>query len=146
MIRYFGTAADVTIPKTAEILRCGCFSLCETISAVIFEPGSRISCLERQTFAYCSSLSSICIPSSVERICEQCFACCGSRSTVTFESDSKLALLEPDTFPDCGPGLSIWIPPSLQDILRPYGQWWKIIGSAKDSDDSDQIHLFERGI
>jgi hypothetical protein len=130
-------------PEAVEILSGGCFSLCETISTVIFEPGSRLSCIERQTFSCCSSLSSTCIPSSVERLCEQGFYGCESLSTVTFESDSKLALVEDDSFPYFAPRLSIWIPPSLQDVLRAYPRWPKIILLEQDNDAGDQIEALQ---
>jgi hypothetical protein len=43
-----------------------CFSRCESLATVTFEPGSQLRTVEPGVFADCSLLSSIWIPASIE--------------------------------------------------------------------------------
>jgi hypothetical protein len=116
MIQYFGELCEVIIWRSIIKLSYGCFAYCGTVSSVIFERGSKLSCIERFAFYNCSSLSSICIPSSVEKICDHCFFDRNSLSTITFESGSKLSGVEYYAFYICSSLSSICIPSSVEKI------------------------------
>jgi hypothetical protein len=60
------------------------FSLCESLSSVIFESGSKLSLIDKWTFCE-TGLVEIIIPSSVEVLDEYCFYACKSLPSVQFE-------------------------------------------------------------
>jgi hypothetical protein len=62
------------------------------LANVTFESVSRVSVLDDQAFAFCSSLASICIPSSVTRIGRQCFLACAGLATVSVGSGIRVAV------------------------------------------------------
>jgi hypothetical protein len=80
---------SICIPSSVEKLGKDCFSLCESLSTVTFESGSKLSSIEEFAFAYCSSLSSICIPSSLK--------------TILTEYQAFLKVCTIDGFVDSGP-------------------------------------------
>jgi hypothetical protein len=124
--RFFGDLAEVTIGRGIEELSGGCFAYCTSISAVIFESGSRISRIGVHAFQGCSSLSSICIPSSVEQLCAECFCDCSPLFSVTFERGSRLSLIPDSAFRWC-PSAFGWPPSSLSTCIpspvRRIGKW-----------------------
>jgi hypothetical protein len=97
-----------------------CFMGCSSLSSIIFESSSKLSCMEVYAFRDCVSLSSLSIPSSVERLCRWCFVKCSSLAEVTFETGSRLSCIEADVFQHCSSRLSISIPLSLQSIFARY--------------------------
>jgi hypothetical protein len=117
-MHYFGQLCEVLILGCIRKLSGGCFACCRTVSSVIFESGSKLSCIESWAFYNCSSLSSIHIPSSVEKICNHCFYECSSLSTIRFESDSKLSCIERYAFYNCSSLSSIHIPSSVAKICN----------------------------
>jgi hypothetical protein len=62
----------VCIPSSVERICECCFAECNSLSTITFKSDSKLSCIERSAFEYCSLVLSICIPSSVEKISESC--------------------------------------------------------------------------
>jgi hypothetical protein len=116
LIFYFGRDWEVTIANGIETLCDSCFDECDTLSSVIFEPGSRLSRIENSVFEGCSFLASICIPSSVETLGKYCFRRCRSLSTITFESDSRLLCIGWGAFSRCSSLSAICLPPRLREL------------------------------
>jgi hypothetical protein len=108
----------VCIPSSIQKLCSGSFRASESLSAVAFECGSRLSRIGPLAFYNCSSLSSICIPSSVQKLCRHCFADSRSLSSVGFEPGSQLSCIEGAAFSGCFALWSFCIPPGLQ-VLGP---------------------------
>jgi hypothetical protein len=101
----------------------GCFSL----STVVFQSDSRLSCIGRRAFFGCRSLLSICIPWSLTKLGYGCFCHCWSLSPVTFESGSQLSRVKAFVFRECHTLRSIWIPSRLQDILSKYRPYLNVV-------------------
>jgi hypothetical protein len=59
----------ICIPSSVKRLCEECFSHCEFLSKVAFEPGSVLCCIENKAFFNCPVLSSIHIPANLERFC-----------------------------------------------------------------------------
>jgi hypothetical protein len=118
IVGYFGDFCEVTIGRLIRKLSEHCFTLSTTLSSVIFDSDSQLSCIENHAFSDCSSLSSIFIPSSVETICHHCFNRCKSLSTITFEYGSKLSCIKDYAFQDCSSLSSICIPGSVAKICK----------------------------
>jgi hypothetical protein len=74
---------EIVIPSSVEMLCENCFLRCGSLTSVIFEPGSRLSRIEKATFSE-TGLIEIVIPSSVEILCECCFLRCGSLTSLVF--------------------------------------------------------------
>jgi hypothetical protein len=53
IIRYFGESDEVIILPSVRKLSGGCFAYCRTVSSVIFECASKLSCIERSAFCGC---------------------------------------------------------------------------------------------
>jgi hypothetical protein len=53
MVRYFGQLCEVTIWRNIRKLSSGCFAECRTVSNVIFESDSQLSCIESYAFSDC---------------------------------------------------------------------------------------------
>jgi hypothetical protein len=79
----------ITIPCHVEILGSRCFSECQSLEHVSFEPNSRLKRIELEAF-YKTSLKSITIPRRVEILESACFCWCGSLGDISFETDSQL--------------------------------------------------------
>jgi hypothetical protein len=84
---------DLVIPASVKILGEECFAECKFLSSVRFEPGSRLSRIERGVFRD-SGLKDIVIPASIEFMGQSCFAGCKSLLFVIFESGSRLSQTE----------------------------------------------------
>jgi hypothetical protein len=125
LIWYFGHLCEVRICRSILELSDFCLAGCGTVSSVIFESGSTLSCIEGYVFANCSSFSSINIRSSVETIYRYCFAGCKSLWTITFESGSKLSCIEGYGFRHCSSLSSSYIPSSRQHILHEHQRYLK---------------------
>jgi hypothetical protein len=92
-----------------------------SLQAVKFEPGSKLTRIERFTFRGCTSLTSICIPASVEFIGSNCFvpdifSVSSGLESMTFEPGSKLRELSGQTFDGCLQMHRISLPASLSVI------------------------------
>jgi hypothetical protein len=74
-----------------EVICESCFEMCQGLSSVRFESGSKLARIESKAFANCSSLSSICIPSSIEVLSRGCFFQCTGLSSVAFELGSRFS-------------------------------------------------------
>jgi hypothetical protein len=109
LLRYFGKEGEVTIGEDIVGISRGCFSYCDSISSVRFEPGCQITALSESAFE-CSSLESICIPASVLTIATDCFRTCLRLSAVTFEAGSQASKIGDSAFAEC---------PSLRAIRLP---------------------------
>jgi hypothetical protein len=69
--------------------------------SLIFESGSRLSRIEKNTFSG-TDLVEIILPASVEVLGEGCFAECRSLSWVTFESGSRFLGIEREILAQAG--------------------------------------------
>jgi hypothetical protein len=107
---------EIWIPSSIEKLHSRCFYGCESLSTITFESVSKLSCIENNAFANCSSLSTICIPCCVAKICESCFTGRKSLSTITFESVSKLSYIEKNAFFWCSSLSTIYIPCCVEKL------------------------------
>jgi hypothetical protein len=68
---------------------------------VIFEVGCKVSVIEEQAFACCSSLTSICIPATVKTLGKSCFEDCQNLSSFTFEFGSQVESIGDCSFDRC---------------------------------------------
>jgi hypothetical protein len=115
LIRYFGSASSIVIPRNIEVLCTSCFNHCKCISSVSFTVGSRVKRIASDAFAH-SSLQGITIPRSVEIIEDGCFYKCSSICSVSFECDCCLQQIESFTF--CESSLtSITIPRNVKRLM-----------------------------
>jgi hypothetical protein len=105
---------SICIPASIEMLCERCFSLCDSLSQVLFEPCSKLSQMGANVFFQCSSLTSMCIPANVESIQKQCFCLCTSLVEVSFEPGSKLSRIEEKAFGNCQSLVSFAIPAQLE--------------------------------
>jgi hypothetical protein len=112
------TLRSICIPASIEIFSERCFYLCDSLSQVIFEPGSKLTQIGVTAFFECSLLTSICIPANVESIQKQGFFICTSLVTVTFEPGSKLTRIEEEAFAKCYSLRSLVIPAQLETMAR----------------------------
>jgi hypothetical protein len=71
---------------------------CRTLSSMIFDFGSKMSCIKIHVFLNCSSLSSNCIPSFVKKLRSGCFYGCRFLSTNALESDTILRVFKVGRF------------------------------------------------
>jgi hypothetical protein len=116
VIRYFGSDSTVTLKRNIEILSTGCFSGCQFLRSLDFEPGSHLTRIEARAFSDCFSFKSIHLPASVEFLGEASFSSCNSLSSFTFESESKLTQIEAKALSGCNSLPSICLPASLRTI------------------------------
>jgi hypothetical protein len=79
---------EMIVPASIEFLGFECFSLCKSLSSIIFESGSRLSRIEARAF-YETGLIEMIVPASIEFLGLECFSNCTSLSSITFESGSK---------------------------------------------------------
>jgi hypothetical protein len=68
LIRYFGSSPVIIVSRAIEIIGRHCFGHCKSLSSLTFEPGSKLTQIERAALLGCSSLKSIVIPASVTTI------------------------------------------------------------------------------
>jgi hypothetical protein len=115
VIRYFGFESEVSIPGSIQQLACGCFSYCNLLSQVSFDPAGQISLFDERAFTY-SSLEAICIPASVEVIGSNCFEHCQRLSSVIFEAGSNLSVIREYGFSNCSSLTAICIPASVESL------------------------------
>jgi hypothetical protein len=115
MIGHVGCPTELSIPNAIEELFDGCFAGQDYLSAVSFEPGSRLRRIGDSAF-HNSGLRSIVIPASVQRLESCCFSGCDELSIVRFEADSQLSFIASDAFEYCASMESVWIPSSLTAI------------------------------
>jgi hypothetical protein len=116
LVRYFGKEGEVAIGRDILGIARGCFSYCDSIGSVRFEPGCQITTLSESAFEQCSSLESICIPASVLTIATDCFRNCRRLSTVTFEAGSHVPKIGHSVFAECPSLHSIRLPASVAVI------------------------------
>jgi hypothetical protein len=111
----------VTIPESVMALTKASFQNPFFVEAIRFEPGSKLSRLESETFGFCTSLKWLCIPRSVTFIDSFCFTaanrvggipvCC-----ITFEAGSRLKEIAPRAFTECRCLESICLPASVERL------------------------------
>jgi hypothetical protein len=83
VIRYFGSDAEVTLAGDVEILGPWCFAYSGALTALHFEPGSKLTQIGASAIRGCPALRSISLPPSVELIGDSAFADTG----INAESD-----------------------------------------------------------
>jgi hypothetical protein len=91
-----------------------CFWHCARLSAVLFEPASRLQEFCPGMIVSCPSLRSFCVPSSLRVLNTECFSDC-KLSNLTFESPSHLDDLRLGV-PSPFYGEQIHIPPSVTQL------------------------------
>jgi hypothetical protein len=50
IVRYFGSASSVVIPRCVEVLCAWCFASCSSVLEIVWESGSQLKHIERQAF------------------------------------------------------------------------------------------------
>jgi hypothetical protein len=115
IVRYFGSATEVSIADEIEILGPSCFSHC-SLFRVLFREGSQLRSIESLAFSSCPHLASISIPSLVIALESYCFSDCNSLRSVSFAAASKLRRIESGVFMRCSELESITIPSSVEQI------------------------------
>lgn len=116
VIRYKGTAADVTIPsrykgKPVTMIDHAAFHDSAVTSVTI--PDS-VTSIPDYAFAYCSNLTNISIPNSVTFIGFSAFNSCTSLKSITLPS--SLSTIQSYAFYNCGNLETIHIPVSVTSI------------------------------
>lgn len=116
VIRYKGTAADVTIPsrykgKPVTMIDHAAFFNSAVTSVTI--PDS-VTAIHDSAFAYCSSLTNISIPNSVTAIGSFAFEGCTKLESITLPS--SLLTISEFLFYDCSQLTTIHIPDSVSSI------------------------------
>lgn len=118
VIRYKGTAADVTIPsrykgKPVTMIDHAAFYNSAVTSVTI--PDS-VTSIHDSAFAYCSSLTNISIPNSVTAIGSFAFEGCTKLESITLPS--SLLTISEFLFYDCSQLTTIHIPDSVSSIRQ----------------------------
>ena len=118
VIRYNGTAADVTIPsryqgKPVTMIDHAAFHNSAVTSVTI--PDS-VTSIHDSAFAYCSSLTNISIPNSVTAIGSFAFEGCTKLESITLPS--SLLTISEFLFYDCSQLTTIHIPDSVSSIRQ----------------------------
>lgn len=116
VIRYEGTAADVTIPscykgKPVTVIDHAAFYNSAVTSVTI--PDS-VTSIPDSAFGFCSQLTNISIPNSVTYIGFSAFNSCTSLKSITLPS--SLSTLQSEAFYNCGNLKTIRIPVSVTSI------------------------------
>lgn len=116
VIRYEGTAADVTIPsrykgKPVTMIEHAAFHNSAVTSVTI--PDS-VTSIPDSAFGFCSQLTNISIPNSVTYIGFSAFNSCTSLKSITLPS--SLSTIQSEAFYNCGNLETIRIPVSVTSI------------------------------
>lgn len=119
VIRYKGTAADVTIPsrykgKPVTVIDPVAFYNNSAVTSVTI-PDS-VTFISDSAFAYCSSLTNISIPNSVTAIGSFAFEGCTKLESITLPS--SLLTISEFLFYDCSQLTTIHIPDSVSSIRQ----------------------------
>ncbi len=88
---------EITIPKTVTSIGTGAFSVCESLTGVTFEKGSRLTTIGDEAFEQ-TKIKTLQIPASVKSIGYQAFYNCTSLEAVTFEEGSVLETIGDSAF------------------------------------------------
>jgi len=83
LVKYNGTAANVTIPSSVTMIGNYAFSFCSSLRSITIP--SSVTHIGDGAFSWCESLASITIPSSVTSIGEGAFLGCSSLSAITVD-------------------------------------------------------------
>ena len=90
LVKYRGTATDVTISNSVTSIGNGAFSSCNGLTSVVI-PNS-VTSISISAFAYCSGLTSVTIGSGVTSIGSNAFYDCSSLASVTIEATTPPTL------------------------------------------------------
>lgn len=117
VIRYKGTAADVTIPsrykgKPVTMIDHAAFHNNSAVTSVTI-PDS-VTSIPDSAFGFCSQLTNISIPNSVTYIGFSAFNSCTSLKSITLPS--SLSTIQSEAFYNCGNLKTIRIPVSVTSI------------------------------
>ena len=88
LVKYFGSATDVTIPKRVTSIEDWAFDGCESLVSVTIP--SNVTSIGDYAFSDCSNLISITIPSSVTSIGSSAFSNCSSLTGITVDSQNPV--------------------------------------------------------
>jgi hypothetical protein len=116
IVGHIGRPTELCIGNAIEELFDGCFCDQKYLSAVSFEPGSRLRRIGDSAF-HMSALLSIDIPASVKRLENLCLADCRRLAIVRFEADSQLSLVAGNAFRSCSSLKTVRVPAHLKDII-----------------------------
>jgi hypothetical protein len=104
----------VSIGSNIEVIGANAFRGHYT-TTVLFESGTRLREIGRESFAGCHQLASFNVPESVEILGDRCFASCPKMETIRFEGSSRLKRIGEQAF--IGSRLhSITIPALAEEI------------------------------
>jgi hypothetical protein len=93
----FGSCSSLTsicIPASLECIPDQCFIHCTSLVEVSFEPGSKLTRIDREAFVGCTALRSFVIPSQLEIIVYDVFCGCISLCQLIFDHPSCLKQLD----------------------------------------------------
>jgi hypothetical protein len=116
IVGHFGRPTELCIENTIEELSDDCFSAQTSVSAVSFDPTSRLRRIGVRAF-HKSGLVSIDIPASVKTLEDLCLADCDELAIVRFAPDSQLSLVADTAFRDCSSLKTVRIGAHLKDII-----------------------------
>jgi hypothetical protein len=117
IIRYFGSAAEVQIPKRIQRLSRSCFQSCGSVRRVVFEEDAELLVIEESAF-HGWGIESIAIPAAVVSLETKCFAHCGGLKVVSFESGSRLRDIGCDIFDESPNVERIEVPGTILEVCK----------------------------
>ena len=91
--KFNDSIVSVAIPDTIVSIENGAFSLCDSLTAVIFGSASQLVSIGSSAFFASPLLSSISIPSSVQTIGDDAFSCCNALTSIQIP-DSVISIGE----------------------------------------------------
>jgi hypothetical protein len=116
IVGHCGRPTELCIGNTIEDLSDGCFAAQKSISAVSFEPGSRLRRIGDSAF-HMAGLVSIVILASVARLENLSLADCPQLAIITIEANSRLLFVAKTAFRSCSSLKEVRIPAHLKSIL-----------------------------
>ncbi len=105
---------SITIPENVTSLGDGCFSGCESLTAITFEKQENITSLGDSCFDGCKALPSITIPENVTSLGNSCFRGCSTLNAITMSDN--ITSLGKECFKLCIKLSSITIPENVTSL------------------------------
>jgi hypothetical protein len=91
----------IKITPIVETIGKNAFFICENLTELIFEEGSKLETIGEAAFYQCENLNIVKIPNSVKTIGEMAFNECKNLTQLIFEKGSKLETIGKDSFNGC---------------------------------------------
>lgn len=112
LVDYTGTASNVTIPDTVEIIGRSAFENNQVVKKVVI-PAS-VKTIEEYAFWGCGKLESVALGKGLKEISDFAFSSCEKLKEVMIpENITRIGIM---TFADCTGLEKIYIPPTVMDI------------------------------